>query len=174
MKVILNPDITYFALSSADVNNTKYCYSMFLSIPKVDDKTLEAYRQEVIDLVNVERAKYNLPKLAKLDKLMEAAAIRAKEQYEKEGHTRPNNTDCFTVIKDVNFTLSVAYTLGENVANGQSTPKEVMTDWMNSEAHRRNILTPDFNYIGVGVAVIKNKMYWAQMFYKGKDTSSYK
>lgn len=171
-KIINNPDITHFALSKANFNNATYWYSLFISIPKVDNEKLGIYRQEVINLVNQERAKNNLKPLAKLNKLEEAAIIRAKEQHEKEGHVRPNNTSCFTVIKDVDFKLDKTYMLGENVASGQFTPEEVVKNWMNSESHRKNILNPDFNYIGVGNSCIDNKIHWVQIFYKGKNAQN--
>lgn len=40
---------------------------------------------------------------------------------------------------------------GENVAMGQSTAQRVMTAWLNSEGHRRNIESKDFDEIGVGL-----------------------
>ena len=38
---------------------------------------------------------------------------------------------------------------GENIAEGQSTPIEVFTAWMNSAGHRANILNASYKYIGV-------------------------
>ncbi|MNC67305.1 Cysteine-rich secretory protein family protein [compost metagenome] len=49
---------------------------------------------------------------------------------------------------------------GENIAMGQRTPQEVMTAWMNSAGHRANILSANFNYIGVGF----DNNYWVQEF----------
>ncbi len=42
--------------------------------------------------------------------------------------------------------------IGENIASGQSTPREVMLGWMASTGHCRNILGPDYQDIGVGAA----------------------
>ncbi|WP_455662043.1 CAP domain-containing protein, partial [Pradoshia sp.] len=38
----------------------------------------------------------------------------------------------------------------------------VMNSWMNSEGHRKNILNPNFNEIGIGYE--KNEHIWVQMF----------
>lgn len=43
------------------------------------------------------------------------------------------------------------FSLGENIAKGQLTPNQVMDDWMNSENHRRNILSGAFDEIGIGI-----------------------
>ncbi|OGJ58069.1 hypothetical protein A2881_04995 [Candidatus Peribacteria bacterium RIFCSPHIGHO2_01_FULL_55_13] len=43
------------------------------------------------------------------------------------------------------------FSLGENIAKGQLTPTQVMNDWMQSENHRRNILSGAFDEIGIGI-----------------------
>ncbi len=40
-------------------------------------------------------------------------------------------------------------TAGENIAKGQTSPQQVMNDWMNSAGHRANILNSSFTKIGV-------------------------
>jgi uncharacterized protein YkwD len=52
---------------------------------------------------------------------------------------------------------------GENVAVGQSSPEAVMQAWMTSIGHRRNILNPNYSYIGVGY-VNAGRPYWTQNF----------
>lgn len=49
---------------------------------------------------------------------------------------------------------------GENIAEGQTSVDEVMTDWMNSPGHRRNILDCDFTSIGLA----KTGSMWVQDF----------
>jgi uncharacterized protein YkwD len=54
---------------------------------------------------------------------------------------------------------------GENVAWNDPTPKMVVATWMDSAAHKENILTKEFAEIGVGVAVnAKRERYWVQVF----------
>jgi uncharacterized protein YkwD len=56
--------------------------------------------------------------------------------------------------------------VAENIAFGQQTIEEVMTDWMNSEGHRRNLLG---DYQDVGVAIVANnrgQLYWCVVFGK--------
>lgn len=52
------------------------------------------------------------------------------------------------------------FAVGENIAKGQLTVEQVMEDWMNSPAHRKNILRSEFEEIGIG---IYNDV-WAQNF----------
>jgi uncharacterized protein YkwD len=51
---------------------------------------------------------------------------------------------------------------GENIAYGQRSAAEVVSDWMGSPDHRRNILDCSFTTIGVGLDT--RGMYWTQDF----------
>lgn len=51
---------------------------------------------------------------------------------------------------------------GENIARGFSTPEGVVEGWMNSPAHRKNILNGSFRTIGV--AYVGDGDYWVQDF----------
>ena len=42
--------------------------------------------------------------------------------------------------------------------------KSVVDGWMNSEGHRRNILTPAFNFGGVGVVEVNNHIILVHKF----------
>ncbi len=74
-------------------------------------------------------------------------------------HTSPNYGSPFDMMKEFGITYRSA---GENIAMGQSTPEEVVNAWMNSEGHRKNILSSSFTHIGVGHVAEGN--YWTQMF----------
>ena len=56
---------------------------------------------------------------------------------------------------------------GENIAKGQNSPEAVMNAWMNSSGHRANILSNNYDQLGVGYETDKNgNTYWVQMFIK--------
>lgn len=74
-------------------------------------------------------------------------------------HTSPTYGSPFDMMKKYGITYQYA---GENIAEGQQTPQEVINAWMNSEGHRQNILNPNYNYIGVGYVAQGN--YWVQDF----------
>ena len=64
--------------------------------------------------------------------------------------------------------------IGENIAGGQLTPEEVVTDWMRSPGHRANLLNPNFREIGVAHLFGSHthyKHYWVQDF--GMRSDSY-
>ncbi len=53
-----------------------------------------------------------------------------------------------------------SFAVGENIAQGQLTPREAVEDWMNSPGHKANILHKEFNEIGIGLY----GDYWVQNF----------
>ena len=89
-----------------------------------------SFAKEVLDLVNVERTKRGLNPLAMGDaKLQAAANERAVEVAQVASHTRPDGTNCFTVLKEYGVDDTAT---GENAAWGEASPEEVVADWMNS------------------------------------------
>lgn len=117
---------------------------------------------QVIDLVNSYRKANGLSELSYDAEMAKAASIRAEEQETVFSHTRPDGTRCFTVLSECGISYRGA---GENIAMGQTSAEEVMTDWMNSQGHRENILNPNFTKIGVGLHIGSDgRYYWAQMF----------
>lgn len=117
------------------------------------------YAKEILDLVNEERAKAGVPAIKLDDDLCKAAQVRAKEIGESFSHTRPDGSDCFTVLKD--YSVSCVYA-GENIAKGSSTAGGAMKQWMNSTGHRSNILRSGWYKLGVGYDEATNS--WVQIF----------
>ena len=73
----------------------------------------------------------------------------------------------FQRLKDAGYTYFFA---GENVAAGLDELDEVMKGWMESEPHRKNILSEKFTEIGVGVARDKKgEPYFTQVFGKPRS-----
>ena len=121
----------------------------------------EAMADRVIELVNQERTSRGLQPLLKHDGLMVAAAARAKELSQRYSHTRPDGSECFTILWHLGIDYAYA---GENIAMGQRTPEIVMNDWMNSSGHRANILNENYDCIGVGYTMVDGHPYWVQLF----------
>ncbi len=128
--------------------------------PEKPDEEL-SYAQQIINLVNIERAKENLAPLTLNKGAAAAAQVRAQEIVSSFSHTRPNGTSFATALKEQNISYRRA---GENIAWGQKSPEEVVKAWMNSSGHRANIMNPNFTSIGVGYYRINNVNYWCQLF----------
>ena len=109
------------------------------------------------NLVNEEREDAGLDDLTWSPDLESTAAVRAEESSRSFSHTRPNGTQWYTVNSQIMG--------GENLAWGQTRASQVVKEWMNSPAHRDNILYDDFT--NVAIALYQNDdgtNYWALEF----------
>lgn len=125
------------------------------------------FQQQVVDLVNQERAKNGLSPLTIKQDLTDVAQMKAQDMYDKKyfDHTSPTYGSPFDMMSKNGISYLAA---GENIALGQQTPEQVMQDWMNSPGHRANILNPNFTQIGIGVynSYKGNGFIWVQEFCK--------
>ncbi|MEV0002014.1 CAP domain-containing protein [Micromonospora sp. NPDC050980] len=123
---------------------------------------LSAELQQVVDLVNQERAKAGCRALAVSSKLTLAAQRHSQDQadHKKMSHDGSDGSNVGQRLDRAGYAWR-AY--GENVAWNQQSPAAVMDAWMHSEGHRANILNCSFTQIGVGVAR-SNGPYWTQDF----------
>lgn len=130
--------------------------------PSQEDTEELTFAEQVVVLVNKERAKENLSPVSIDEKIEDAALVRAKEIQTSFSHTRPNGSSFATALKEAGATYRSA---GENIAWGQKTPEEVVKAWMNSSGHRANIMNPNYSRIGVGhLQNAKGTSYWVQLF----------
>jgi uncharacterized YkwD family protein len=123
--------------------------------------TVSQYVQQVIALTNQQRTKNGLPALKTDTQLSGVAQKKAMDMQQNHyfSHTSPTYGSPFDMMRDFGVTYKSA---GENIAQGQRTPQEVVTAWMNSEGHRKNILSANFTHIGVGFE--QTGKNWSQMF----------
>lgn len=104
-----------------------------------------ALRASVVCLINKARAAYGLPGLHASSQLDRSAqgwtnAMVASGQF---SHGDPGAR-----VSAVGFRWS---TVGENIATGFATPRQVVAAWMASQGHCYNILAPIFTNVGTGV-----------------------
>jgi len=124
-----------------------------LAISDVDISKLYA-------LTNDDRARAGLPALRLSSTLQQSANDRCNDMVTKNyySHTAPDGTQWYTSIQKYTY-----YQLaGENLASyfHDGSAEAVNTDWMNSEEHKKNILTPSFT--DVSYAVCKSNSYLAE------------
>ncbi len=143
-------------IRASNINGT--CYIKII----VDD-----YESRVVYLCNQHRAAYGLvPLEVGGSELKRVANLRLSEIYAKFDHYRPNGSRYITAYDYYGLRYQYA---GENLARGQTTPEQVVNDWMNSPSHRANIMNPNFRYcsISIGTSQYDGRMYtyWSQQFY---------
>ena len=124
---------------------------------------LTANEQEVFDLINAKRKEAGLSALKIDEELQNVARVKAKDMVDNNyfSHNSPTYGTPFNMIKNFGITYKAA---GENIA-GNSSNQGAVDAWMNSEGHKANILSNNYNYTGIGV--VNSSKYgkiYVQMF----------
>lgn len=129
--------------------------------PAEEAKSLSEFEQRVVELTNAERTKQGLPALQIDTELSKVARIKSEDMQKNNyfDHNSPTYGSPFDMMKKFGISYKSA---GENIAQGQRTPEEVVQAWMNSAGHRANILNNSFTHIGVGY--VESGNYWTQQF----------
>ncbi|WP_164667289.1 CAP domain-containing protein [Virgibacillus doumboii] len=124
-------------------------------------QSINEYASTVIKLTNQERRNKGLSELQVSKKLSRVARKKSQNMNNQSyfSHTSPRYGSPFEMMRQFDVSYQSA---GENIARGQQTPQQVVDAWMNSQAHRENILNENFTHIGVGYTADGN--YWTQMF----------
>jgi uncharacterized protein YkwD len=125
------------------------------------DAELTALRNDLLDILNEERSKNNLPLFFLNTKLNLAAQNHAEDMEENEyfSHDSLDGRDPFDRIDEVGYSYSYA---AENIAQGHETAKFVFDSWMASPGHEANIMNENYTEIGIGYT--EEKHYWVLVF----------
>ncbi len=119
------------------------------------------YEAKIFQLINKERAKQNLNKLDQDMKLYAAAREHSIDMACNNyfSHNSPNGRTPFDRILAAGYKYRIA---AENLYAGNGTyndPEKAVQAWMNSPAHRKNILTPGLIHIGVSYVFNNSSTY---------------
>lgn len=147
--------------ANAHIKNPDLIYpGQVLNIPTLESGVL-AFEEEVVRLVNAERARHGLSALKHNWELSRVARYKSQDMRDKGyfAHNSPTYGTPFQMMKSFGISYKSA---GENIAKGYSTPAAVVEGWLNSSGHRANILSSSFTEIGVGY--VADGHFWTQMF----------
>jgi uncharacterized protein YkwD len=134
-----------------------------LLLAAADDKTADRTLAPLLSAHNRERTMEKLEPLELSDKLCKAALVHTRDMalHKTLEHLGSDGSRAADRVKRQKY---VFVEVGENIANGQKTVKEVMSTWWNSPSHRENILGP---YTEMGAAHVEDDegvIYWCVVF----------
>lgn len=115
------------------------------------NETLLSQEEQIFfNLINNKRMENNLPEFELDEKLLNIARLKANDIVENKyfAHTSPNYGTIFEMLRDNQISYNKA---SENIARNLNAQSAIET-LMNSESHKSNILSQDFNYTGIAVA----------------------
>lgn len=111
---------------------------------------ISQFEIEVFRLANLQRIIHGLSELTLDPHLFMAARFKSQEMVDLRyiSHNSPIYGNFYEIPHL--FTQNIA---AENIhsTNSNTTPERIVQGWMNSQAHRENLLNPSFKTMGVGI-----------------------
>ncbi|SRR6266568_1498689 len=148
------------------------CFALFLLAtsawsqgPSETRAQLEPEAEQILALANQARAAAGAPPL-KWDGALATAARKHTLRMAAEGpiaHRYPGELDLSERAGQAGAHFSV---IEENVAVGP-TPAEIHDEWMNSPGHRKNMLSPGVDRVGIAVVASRGVLYATADYGKG-------
>ncbi|MBC7981887.1 hypothetical protein H7X65_02310 [Candidatus Parcubacteria bacterium] len=164
---INNQDFTG-RLATTTKTSVKSYTSSTVEKPKV--ATAKISIDGIIYYTNIEREKAGLKPLAKNIKLNKSASAKTDDMFKNQyfEHTSPDGQTAADLVKQYDYKFQI---VGENLALGIfDTDKSLVQAWMNSPAHKANILNSKYTEIGaaVGIGDYKSQRQWMAVQHFGK------
>lgn len=127
-----------------------------------------ALEREAFALINAERRKANLAPLALDSEMLYLARAHSQSMANSGNFSHRGASGEMVDARARNLGITDWRGIGENIAANQNAKNPVATAlecWLNSEGHRRNLLSRDWSRSGIGVAVSpEGKYYFTQVF----------
>jgi uncharacterized protein YkwD len=122
-------------------------------------ENLAQVTQSTLCLINQQRAARGLQPLTEQRQLTSASTSYSQRMVDQRffAHESPDGVGIVARLEAVGYVGGdEGWAVGENIGWGQgplSTPRAMVTAWMNSAGHRTNILDHEFVHIGLGLAM---------------------
>lgn len=140
-----------------------------------EDVTVKSWQEEMLNRVNKIRVEKKSPPL-KLCAPLELAAQKYADYMARENflsHTGKDGSKVGDRLTRAGYLWKSSNTstyIGENIAAGQQSVKEVVSGWVKSPGHYKNLISKNFTHVGFGQSKSTNSkygIYWVQNFGSG-------
>jgi uncharacterized protein YkwD len=121
---------------------------------------------EMLELVNMERAKVGVSPLVVDETVKAVAQLKADDMSQRDYYDHPikgQSDGHFLSPSMKNAVSPLCKGYGENIHIAY-TSSEAVSEWLESEGHRRNILRPDYTTTGFGVSPYSDGYYITEHF----------
>lgn len=113
------------------------------------------FEQQVVELINQERAAQSLPPLKRIEELDQAARYHSADlgqddYFDHDTYDRDGQSLYFVCLWWQRIQTYYGGVRAENIAAGYTTPEAVVAAWMGSSGHRQNILSSNSDEVGIG------------------------
>jgi uncharacterized protein YkwD len=133
---------------------------------QISTMTIDEMKAEIVRLTNIERVNAGQSELEVYAALMKTAQEKA-DDMDDNNYYNHNSPVYGTPGQMIKAAIPSVKSSAENLASWRKTPQEVVSGMMDSPDHRKNMLSPKYDYIGVGIIEGLNGGYWWVIHYAG-------
>lgn len=127
---------------------------------------LSTARQQLLDLINADRAAQNVPQLALSDKLNTVSQAHSQDMVDNQfvGHNSPT----LGTPQEQAFAFQLSDNVAQNVAVNTQLA-QAHHKLMSSPGHRQTLLSPEYTHVGLGIVQADNgQLYITENFTEQK------
>lgn len=123
--------------------------------------SLNTQEMYILKLINQYRLHSGLSdSILKADlKACQLAIQRCNEMIEENELSHLKWTDEASILIQLG-----SNSVGENIAYGYNSAEAVVNAWIRSEAHKKNIIREDWEYLGIGIVKSNNRYWYCTLF----------
>lgn len=133
------------------------------------------WRSEMLNQINIIREEVGVKPLLLCTSLNNSSQNYAANMARNDffSHNGKNGSTLISRTKKAGYVATSEarkFAIGENIAKGQISVKEVMRAWRNSKGHYKNMIDVNFTHVGFGRSKDENsmnKLFWVQNFGTG-------
>ena len=129
---------------------------------------VRSLERDAFQLINTERSLAGLPTLKWSDRIAAVARFHSNNMADMNFFSHRGLDGLMVDERADKMNMGPWTAIGENIAfmKGYENPVEVaVTKWLNSPAHKKNLLSPDWTETAIGLAVTADgKYYFTQVF----------
>jgi uncharacterized protein YkwD len=131
-------------------------------------RELRQAERKALAAINELRADRDLRPLRTARRVRLVARDRSRDmrKYDYMSHVSPSGRDAATLLARRNVRYREgSENIGWSTFVGWSRSADAIVDaWFDSRGHRRNLLSDDYDHVGIGAARKGNEVYWTAIF----------
>jgi len=137
---------------------------LFVSATRAAD---DSFLEKTLEQINIQRAKVNVQSVKLDEKLIQVAQEWAAKNAQVDNMVHRKNLPSF--MSEFNYSyMNENLFYAKSTTGSKPTPEQVVTGWMNSPGHRRNMLKDRIDRIGLGIAQARDGGYY--VVFNGADS----
>ena len=143
---------------------TEFVYNVYIN--RIKGFYIDCFQQEIVGLINKERKKSYLKTIDMNSDLNHIAILKCDDMavIKYFNHISPIYGSPFDMLDK--FKIEYKYA-GESIYKGFNKPDALVKSWLSSPNYRKLILSPKYQYVGIGISRNDEGIYYCISIFIG-------